>query len=441
MKLFDFKYTRQSIGIFLVFMGSPLIFFFKETLGFGGSSAFTLGGFILGFILMFSKDTFRKYYKLNTPIFRLGVIFTLISLVYFYAYNQTFTESYLVGRDLANYILIGVFFFMLVSVSNEVKDYFLPVVIALTLLGNICLIYSMVTNPYFVLGQRATVVFGDGSSAASGNPHVYARNAFAGIFGSYLMFGSKNTLWKLVCILNCLISIAVLLMTQVRTIFLAFIISVVLYLYYNTSLNNIKRTIKQFLSFRNILLLSMLLMGIIYFISTNELIINILTGYYESSSTALTKAVLTAAGVADEKNTDASALGRVGNLDFFKGILYGEPYSLILGKGYRFWYMDMPIVEAFLDYGLIGLWSFGLMNLLILKESLKAMKQGNNPFTMFLAYFYITYFLGLFTGGRPNDTPYWFVFAVMIRFVGVKYLDLMPSRSSVLSNQEDQQII
>jgi hypothetical protein len=38
---FDFKYTRQSIGIFLVFMGSPLIFFFKETLGFGGSSAFT----------------------------------------------------------------------------------------------------------------------------------------------------------------------------------------------------------------------------------------------------------------------------------------------------------------------------------------------------------------------------------------------------------------
>jgi hypothetical protein len=51
MKLFDFKYTRQSIGIFLVFMGSPLIFFFKETLGFGGSSAFTVAGFALDLFL------------------------------------------------------------------------------------------------------------------------------------------------------------------------------------------------------------------------------------------------------------------------------------------------------------------------------------------------------------------------------------------------------
>jgi hypothetical protein len=133
---------------------------------------------------------------------------------------------------------------------------------------------------------------------------------------------------------------------------------------------------------------------------------------------------VTAAGMADEK-TLTILLWDVGNLEFLNQF-YGEPHSLILGKGYRFWYMDMPIVEALLDYGIIGLWSFGLMNLLILKESLKAMKARNNPFTMFLAYFYLTYFLGLFTGGRPNDTPYWFVFAVMIRFMGVTYLDLLP---------------
>jgi hypothetical protein len=105
MKLFDFKYTRQSIGIFLVFMGSPLIFFFKETLGFGGSSAFTVAGFCSGFVFMVSTDTFKKFYKLNTPIFRLGLIFTLIS-IYFYAYNEVYTDSYIVGRDIANYILL-----------------------------------------------------------------------------------------------------------------------------------------------------------------------------------------------------------------------------------------------------------------------------------------------------------------------------------------------
>ena len=61
MKLFDFKYTRQSIGIFLVFMGSPLIFFFKETLGFGGSSAFTVAGFCSGFVFMVSIGYARTH--------------------------------------------------------------------------------------------------------------------------------------------------------------------------------------------------------------------------------------------------------------------------------------------------------------------------------------------------------------------------------------------
>ncbi|MFY7829672.1 MAG: O-antigen ligase family protein [Flectobacillus sp.] len=430
MKLFDFKYSRQSIGIFLVFMGSPLIFFFKETLGFGGSSAFTLLSFCLGFVLMISMDTFRRFYKLNVPIFRLGVIFTLVSLIYFYAYNDVYTDSYIVGRDIANYMLIAVFFFMLISVSNEVKEYFLPVTVALTFLGSICLIYSMATNPYFVLGQRATVVFGDGTTATSGNPHVYARNAFAGIFASYFMLQTRNSLWKLFCILNLLISLAVLVMAQVRTIYLAFFIAVALYFYFNSSLSSIRKAIRGFFSPRNIFILCLLLAGVVYFFATHQQLIEILLNYYSSSSTALTKAVLTAIGMADEKTLDYSALGRVGNFEYFKSILYSEPHSLILGKGYRFWYMDMPIVEAFLDYGIIGLWSFGLMNLLILKESLKAMRERNNPFVMFLGYFYITYFLGLFTGGRPNDTPYWFVFAVMIRFVGVKYLDLIPKMGS-----------
>jgi hypothetical protein len=89
------------------------------------------------------------------------------------------------------------------------------------------------------------------------------------------------------------------------------------------------------------------------------------------------------------------------------------------------------LVHGYADSGsFVGLWYHRIVefwiNEFILKESLKAMKARNNPFTMFLAYFYLTYFLGLFTGGRPNDTPYWFVFAVMIRFMGVTYLDLLP---------------
>jgi nicotinamide riboside transporter PnuC len=135
---------------------------------------------------------------------------------------------------------------MLVSVLNEVKDYFLPVTVALTFLGSICLIYSMATNPLFVLGQRATVVFGDGTSA-NGNPHVYARNAFAGIFASYFMFQTRNSLWKLFCIANFLHFTGYLVMAQVRTILLAFFMAVALYVYYNSSPSSIKNAIKGFL--------------------------------------------------------------------------------------------------------------------------------------------------------------------------------------------------
>jgi hypothetical protein len=37
------------------------------------------------------------------------------------------------------------------------------------------------------------------------------------------------------------------------------------------------------------------------------------------------------------------------------------------------------------------------------------------------------YFVGLFTGGEPYGTPYWFIFCVMIRFLGIKYIQSLPN--------------
>ncbi len=430
MKLFDFKYSRQFIGIFLVFMGTPLLYFFKEVLGFGGSSTFTVLGFFAGFALMLSKDVFSKFYRPNVPLFRLAAIFTGISLIYFFAYNDVYSDSYLVMRDSGNYLFIFIFFYLLLTVPNEVKDYFLPIVVVLTFIGSVCLIYSIATNPYFILGQRATVVFGDGTTTTSGNPHVYARNAFAGIFASYFMFQSKNLLWKFFCAVNILLSAVVLILAQARSILLSFMIAVALFCYYNISGKALKSAISGLFKPKNFLIFMAIIGAVMYFLSTQYNLYMIVESYFNAFSETFVKALLTAFGLADEKQIDHSALGRVGNLEYFKELMYSEPYSLILGKGYRFWYMDMPIIEALLDYGIIGFWSFGMMNLLIFRECLRAMKAKDNVFTMFLAYFYITYFVGLFTGGRPNDTPYWFVFAVMIRFMGIKYLDLLPKSIS-----------
>lgn len=424
---FNFKYSRQFLGIFMVFMGSPLLFFFKETLGFGGASTFTIGGLVLGMLLMISpEDIFKKFYKPNIPLYRLAAIFTLVTLINFFFVNPFFGYSsnrYVFIRDLGNYMFIFGFFFLLLGVSNNIKDYFLPIVVFLTFIGSICLIYSMATNPYFVIGQRASVVFGDGSTTASGNPHIYARNAFAGVFSSYLMLRNKNFIWKIFSISNLILSIIVLVLTQARSILLAFFFTVAIFCYYNVSRQTVKNVFLGIFKPQNFILITLLIVGVAYFISTQEKLVSIITLYYDVFTVTFTKAILTATGMADDaKSIDYSAMGRINSLGEFKKVLFESPWQLILGKGYRYLYMDIPLLETLFDCGIIAFLSFAMLNFVIFKESLRAIKDGTNILTTFLGYFYMCYFVGLFTGGEPYGTSYWFIFSVMIRFLGIKYL-------------------
>lgn len=425
-KYFNVKYSRQFLGIFIVFMGSPLIFFFKEVLGFGGGSTFTIVSLILGLALMVSpKELFRVFYKPFLPSYRLAFVYLFVVLINFFFINPFYGYSANTSvfiRDLVNYLSIFTFFILLLGVSNEVKDYFLPIVVFLTFFGSICLVYSMATNANFIIGQRASVVFGDGTTTASGNPHVYARNAFAGVFSSYIMLKNKNTFWKLFSLVNIIFSIVVLVLTQARSILLGFFFTVAIFLYYNISAKSAKIAFKNIFKLQNIFVIAIFLSGVSYFISTQDRLVSIINLYYDSFNVTFTKALLTAAGMEDEKTIDYSALGRVNTFTEFKKVLLETPWELIMGKGYRFLYMDIPILETWIDCGIITFLSFALMNWVIFKEALRAIKDGTNPLTTFLGYFYMCYFVTLFTGGEPYGIAYWFVFCVMIRFLGINYL-------------------
>lgn len=434
------KYTRQAIGIFILFMGTPLIFFFKEVSGFGGGSAFTLVSYGLGILLMISpNEIFKKLYKPNFPMYRLAAMYMGIILFnYFFAnpYWGWGGDRSVFYRDFGNYILIFAFFFMLLSVSNEVTEYFVPVAVILTFLGSVCLIYSMKTNPNFVIGQRATVVFGDGSTTASGNPHVYARNAFAGIFASYIMLKSKQTLWKVFSLMNIILSVVMLIMTQARSILLGFVFTLIIFLYYNVSAKSVKSGIINLMKPRNIALIVVFVSGIVYFISTQVKLVAIINLYYDGFLGNFSKALLTATGQQTKATIDYSSMGRVTNFATFKKTLLEEPYNLILGKGYKFLYMDIPILEPLIDCGILAFLSFALMNWVMFKESIKVIKNQTSAFTMFLGYFYMCYFVTLFTGGEPYGIAYWFVFCVMIRFLGIKYINniAIPFRKKIPNN-------
>ena len=430
-KYYNFKYSRQFLGIFIVFMGSPLIFFFKEVLGFGGGSTFTVISLILGLALMVSpNELLRVFYKPFLPTYRLAFIYLFVVMINFIFINPIYnysSNSSLFIRDLTNYASITVFFILLIGVSNDVKDYFLPIVVFFTFLGSVCLIYSMATNANFIIGQRASVVFGDGTTTASGNPHVYARNAFAGVFSSYIMLKNKNTLWKIFSLANIIFSIVVLVLTQARSILLGFFFTLIIFLYYNVSAKTVKNSFKSIFKAQNLLLIAVFFCGIVYFISTQAQLIAIINLYYETFTVTFTKAILTAAGIQDAKTIDYSAMGRVNSFGEFKKVLLETPWELILGKGYRYLYMDIPILETWIDCGIIAFLSFAFMNWVIFKEALRAIKDGTNPLTTFLGYFYMCYFVTLFTGGEPYGIAYWFVFCVMIRFLGIKYVQRTPN--------------
>jgi hypothetical protein len=440
-KYFNFKYSRQFLGIFIVFMGSPLIFFFKEVSGFGGGSAFTIATLIIGLLLMISpNEIFRKFYKPFLPAYRLAFIFMFVVLINFFFINPFYgyaANSSIFIRDFVNYASIFTFFILLLGVSNEIKDYFLPIVVFLTFLGSICLIYSMATNANFIIGQRASVVFGDGTTTASGNPHVYARNAFAGVFSSYIMLKNKNTLWKLFSLANMIFSVVVLVLTQARSILLAFFFTMAIFLYYNISAKSVKNAFKSIFRPQNLFLIALFFSGLVFFISTQDKLASIIYLYYDAFSITFTKAILTATGMEDAKTIDYSALGRVNTFGAFKKVLFETPWDLIMGKGYRFLYMDIPILETWIDCGIVAFWSFAMMNLVLFREALRAIKDGTNPLTTFLGYFYMCYFVTLFTGGEPYGIAYWFVFCVMIRFLGVKYLQKNPTISQ---KKEDNNI-
>ena len=430
-KYYNFKYSRQFLGIFIVFMGSPLIFFFKEVLGFGGGSTFTIVSLILGLGLMISPDeVFRTFYKPHLPAYRLAFFYMFVVLINFFFINPFYNyaaNSSIFIRDLINYASIFVFFILLLGVSNEVKNYFLPIVVFLTFLGSICLVYSMATNANFIIGQRASVVFGDGTTTASGNPHVYARNAFAGVFSSYIMLKNKNTLWKLFSLANLIFSVIVLVLTQARSILLAFFFTLAIFAYYNISAKTVKKAITNIFKPQALFLIALFVGGIAYFVSTQAKLVSIINLYYDAFTITFTKAILTATGMEDAKTIDYSALGRVNTFGAFKKVLFETPWELIIGKGYRFLYMDIPILETWIDCGILAFLSFAIMNLVLFKEALIAIKDGTNELTTFLGYFYMCYFVTLFTGGEPYGIAYWFVFCVMIRFLGIRYLQRIPN--------------
>lgn len=397
-----------------------LVYFVKEILGFGGSAIFSGIFYCIGLVLMLNRTSLRQAYKLNPHIAAVGITFYIFSILYFFIFNSH-PPSFTI--ELLNLCISTMYILLLMRICNESQAYLVWTIFFATLLINLLLIYSISTNPYFTLGARATVQMSSkGNSEYSGNPYVYSKNGLLGFVISLLMIQLKpvlvknySFLFRILLHINLWLSLIVVLLTQTRATFLALAIILILYfVFVFKPSKEVFRPTKAGWTFYGIIFLFM------NYINNKFQLFDIISGYYSSYAAQIERALLTGSKLGKVADQDLSAMGRVRNIEYFFSEWAHNKYNFVFGYGYRFKYMDVPVLEAFLSFGIIGVILFILLQGTILFYAFKAIKS-DSIFQIFLGLIYFHTFISIFTAGRPTDFPYWISYFIFMRFLGVTH--------------------
>lgn len=424
----DLDYIRFVVGICILVDGYPLIFFFRETLRLApGSTVFTAAAFAFGLILMVPFTLLRRLYRPNMTMLWLGVGFLLFCILYMCVYvgEGGFNEF---GKDAVYYVYIFVFLFLLINIPNDILRVFVPVVVIFTLVSNLGLIYSLLTNPSWAVGMRASITIG-GSDEASGNPHAFSRNAFMGVVACaiWLLRSETSVMFRLLAFFAGVINIAVLVLTQTRSAIVALIVAVAFFIYYNVRPAQIRQTVRSLMTPVPLIIMAVGFIGLLFLMRRFSDAYSILYGYFVNFAERNLENVyailgLKAAGASYQATLDDSSANRSVSALFFNNVIEGHAHMLILGYGYKYLYLDVPILESLTNQGILGIALFGGLNAVIMYHVLSVMRRNPNPLSVFLAYFYMLVLVQLFTNGRPYDISFWFPLALMIRFMGIDHL-------------------
>ncbi len=403
----------------------PIVFFVRDTLKIGPAGPIFTAAFLgMGLVLMLPFHLFVRIYKVNFTLLKYALLFLALMLYHFFLFNTSGSDYV---TELGNNVYILVFIFLLFHVPNDVKDTLIPMIFLISLVGNMTLIYSLITDPSWRIGMRAAVTLSADGGESTSNPHIAARNAIICLMTSVIMarhYG--NVLLKLFLYFMALLSAALIIFAQVKSSILGLGVVMAFFVYYNLTFSGVVSSIKGLFSVRNLVMLVLLLVGVNFFLSRYGDIFGYLTNYSDVLVDKAYDLLYTATGVqvgAGNATIDASAMGRVSSFGYFREAIYYNPSVLVLGRGYKDFYMDIPLLESFVNHGIFGLVFFGGFCLYAFIFSVREIRNPTNMLTIFLAYFYMYLTVLLLTTGRPYDTYFWFPFAIMIRFLGVDYLD------------------
>ncbi|WP_341228574.1 hypothetical protein [uncultured Arcticibacterium sp.] len=434
MRLLNFILKhRDAFAISMVFCSGPLNYAIRDGIGLAPNSTAFSTLFMFGAIfLALPFRNFKSLYINDTPLVFLGISFLVMVILYMIIYPAYRYMSIMLF--IYDYFVIGIvlyFYFYLMTVRESyLRMNFLKICIGLSILGSVGLVYFVIKNPNYSLGQRFAISYGDSSEMeAMGNPHIFGRGAFFGIVAGfiYLKYESRK-LWRYATTFALIFFFAVLILAQAMSSIISGFLFVCCFIWFNHNARTIWNKIK-FLFTKWYVWLIVIFMSVkgIDFIRQNEAILDL---GYRFVQRRLEKLVNTfIPEEVDDKwyskgsvQVDLSAAGRVEILnrmaeDLAENFEEGRYLNLIFGNGYYAFYVDVPIVEVFNSYGLVGFLLFGVFFYLMLKYCYIEIRKPTSIISEFAAYGFIYFFVFTFTNGLIIDYNRWTFFALVCRFM------------------------
>lgn len=434
---------RMALGMFIVLDSYPLGFFFKEVVKIPLDTAvFTASFIVLGMVLMVPTTFTKVLYRPNTPIYFAVLAFLGTCVLYAFLFNEVAVAER--SKDLVYYAFVLGYLILLIMLPNEVAREVAFVGAMFTFVSNLALVYSLVIDPEWTIGQRAAIQYG-APGERTGNPHVFARNAQIGLVCSLLWAyrPSQNALIKAFGISLAIFNVAIIILTFSKAAILATTVTTFIYFGANLHRTTPKKVFKAVTSPTSIIILSLPFIALFTFISLRPDIWGILTGYSDMIYDRFSENILALLGLessatGDAAELDVSSANRALSWQYTVTVLSDHPTQLFLGFGYKYMFMDLPIVEALINQGIVPFLIYAYVFYALWKECLKAAyRGGQNDLESLWTYCYFLFFASYLFAGRPYEMAVFHPLCLFARFVGIWY---PPELASGYTDQPTAQV-
>ena len=407
-----------------------MIYFLRDSVGLAPNSAiFTIVALLLPFALSLPFKDFKYFDKPNIIAYILLGIFVFLGFVFF-----ILRDPYTAVNRNYEYSNLSVIFLMYFTIpflrEKEIGANFIKIGMILSFFGAATLLYAIIKDPFYVIGQRAAIRFGEGGEAAGSNPHIFGKAGFFGFVFSLiaLKYHEKIKWGILIPLIFLFLSLVQIIVTQTMVAILSLLLVLFLFTITNFSYKTFGTNILSL--FRKWYILLGLLLCVFKGVKAYNENPDFIDPFVSVFTVRANKVINAVVGGEDKKSNkayvDESASGRIAVLalmvdNYDEDIQNGKLRYLIFGHGYKNIYVDVPHIEVFDSFGILVFIFYTYMFFYLARMAYRTMRNPQSFVHEYFAYAFMYYFLHNFTGGYIIDYSRLIFYFLIAKFINIQF--------------------